>query len=67
MVENQVCLSDAARRVVDGTLARLKSVLTQQQFNAITELSKEGRLFDVKALVALADSAPASHEAINGN
>ena len=60
-------LSDAAKAVAEGTIARLQSSLSQLQLAALRELASTGRLFDVESLVALEELAAPSTESNHGD
>lgn len=65
MPEDMNRLSDAAKSVVDRTIAGLQPVFTQDQMTGLRQLAANGRFFDVEALMCLADVT--SSEATNGN
>ena len=60
-------LSDAARVVVDRTLARVQNSLPQEQVTGLRQLVVDGRLFDVDALIGLADLPQQPDEVGHGN
>jgi hypothetical protein len=67
MADATNCLSDAAKSVVDRTMTRLQDTLTQEQVAGLKQLASNGQLFDVEALVTLADLSNQPSEATHGN
>lgn len=67
MTDATHCLSDAAKAVIERTMTRLQGTLTKEQMAGLRQLASNGQLFDVEALVTLADFVDQSGEAIHGN
>lgn len=67
MADATNCLSDAAKAVVDRTMTRLQDTLTQDQLAGLKQLASNGQLFDVEALLTLADFTDQPSEATYEN